>query len=382
MKRKKVVSPICRKEKITSLSKKIRRLQSSFEPKEKHSQLRKLKMCNLTQRRARASNVAHKFPSSFQNLKIRRNVSFLNQTSKVPEPKKRTSAASKLKKFQSKSTKKKHTRSVNDYPNELKLAMGTKLASHQKSKQNKECSLAEDSVLIAQYQSLESKSVSEANSCQGKLGMSKTETSSFFGGKGKTCEDVKMRQNNIFYQNLNSRENNCQTQSGEIQFFNNQVNNIEIKISQHFLGQPQLRSLDKEKLLSSQSGEHVEKKVIFSNFNNHIEEAFSPNPPPRKKHKIKNLSLNLKGLYFDLPSMRNLKTSESGQYLPNESAHDDPTQHTRSHDSKGGLHQTSLALLSERFLWIFAASRNKLISLISRRASTIFADAACADCSC
>lgn len=343
--RKKLVSPICRREKVSSLSRKIRGLQSCFEPKGKLARLKRINMFNLTQRRAKASQLAKQVPSSFQHLKIRRNVSFLNQTGKPSKPEKRKNALSKLKKFHSKSTKKKLTRSIhqhinrNKIPESIRRTLASKRSAHMGSKKEEQSRMeeAKDSILITQYQSLESKSISETNSRQGKLGLSRTETGSFFNGKAATSEDTMNIQNNIFYQNSNSRENNGQSQTKRIQIFNNQVNKYEIKISQHFVGQPPLQSMDKDKLLSSHSAEQPEKKVIFSNFNNNVEEPFSPNPPPKKKHKIKNLSLNLKGLYFDLPSMRNLKTSDSGQYLPSNSHQDDPGQHTRSPDSKGDL---------------------------------------------
>jgi hypothetical protein len=158
---------------------------------------------------------------------------------------------------------------------------------------------------------------------------------SFYNPKQQSPSNLVEPIKNIFYQNSHSRENNSkQEATGNIQIFNNQINNYEIKISQHFLGQneniPSTMIPEKELLFSPET-DTQNKNINFSNLENPINLKRIAN----KNRKIKNLSLNLKENIFDIPSMRNLKTSESKPNLQNNSNQGISKESTISRDSRG-----------------------------------------------
>ena len=347
MKKKVLPTKDSKRENKTSLSKKLRGWVPNFETKKMN--IKKLKISNWTKHKQEKAKKVKKSQGYLQQAKKRTNLSFLNQKCNLYESKRKQkpNLSTSLKKFQSRSLKKKYIRNtvidtivkeklfdVYKY-NKKSETENLKLKLDKETQKRSGKKESEERVSITHYQSLDSKSFNEANSHTGVPALSKTEKGSFYSPKPTVSGLVKPTKN-IFYQNSISRENNQCNSSRKIQIINNQVNNYEITISQHFVNQNETGSLNPDKeLIFSPETENQDKNVIFSNFNNISEESTHVKINPKKKPRVKNLSLNLKELYFDLPSMRNLKASESRPNLQNNSNPTKSKDSTISGDSRG-----------------------------------------------
>lgn len=153
-------------------------------------------------------------------------------------------------------------------------------------------------VSIANFQSLES----EANSLNPELQLSRTETDRFYPAQ-PTPPKAFPAKDNIFYQDADSPAFD-QVKRPPIQIFQNQVNNFSIKISQNF-GTPSDQTeapREREAFDLLLSGDALEKEVVYSNFNDHLEdeklqEGGLTSKPLQKPH-----SLHLNSVHFDAPS--------------------------------------------------------------------------------
>jgi hypothetical protein len=370
------IKKVGRRNNKTSLSKKIKGSGKGKLPNFLLQNIEKNK--NIISSKSLLSSKKKKnFKNNYRPVNIKPYISFLDQGNSIYELKRKPkiNGSLNLEKYHSKSLKKHLKNSFMQNKTEKTRNLQNIVTSFIARKTKRSIEKPENQTEKSpnnfnQYQSLESKSMSEANSLSKRqILLSKTEIDSFYPTKKsshKVTGSANEIQNNIFYEDSPNREDHgsrnmttLRKNSNTIQIFNNQINNYEIKISQSFPVSPDIKdhdfhqnNHDKDQFNLLLCGENSEKKVIYSNFNNQIDEDSVSQPPKKKKVKMKNYSLNFNDIYFDLPSMRNLKTSGSGSGTKTQDKEEDMRHVEQSEDRIGkdiisemmklGKRQTSL----------------------------------------